>query len=328
MPANLSPEFKAAEDEYRQARDPQARLACLEKMLSAIPKHKGTEKMQADIKRRISKLKDGLERKSGKKGFSYMVDREGAAQIAIVGGPNVGKSSLVEATTNARVEIGDYPFTTRSPQPAMLAYENLQFQLVDMPAVSREHMEFWVTDIIRVADLALWVIDSAAADLERDVAEVCDVLADRKVEMVGHDALDDGMNAAVRKLRSLIVAAKMDAPGAARGLPWLKARFEPEFFVLPLSAFSDDARGDLGRAVFQLARIIRVYSKTPSKEPDLQKPYIMHQGDTLMDFARKVHKDFADGLRFARVWGEGKFDGQRIQRDQQLADGDVIELHI
>jgi ribosome-interacting GTPase 1 len=328
MPANLTPEYKAAEDEYRQARDPQARLACLEKMLSTIPKHKGTEKMQADLKRRISRLKESIVKKGGKKGFSVKVEKEGAAQVVLIGAANSGKSALVEVTTNARTEAADHPFSTRAPVPGMLIYENLQFQLVDLPPVSSEYMEPWVTDIIRTSDAALWVVDASASDPSAQVEDVTGVLELKKIKLCGPDKPLSAGHDPIRRIRTLVVASKTDSPSAQQGLDWIKERFGNEYPVLPISAMGDTDFSSLGRSVFDLTRIVRVYSKTPGKEPDLSKPHILHQGDNLLDFARVVHKDFAEKLRFARVWGQGKFDGQRIQRDQQMVDGDIVELHM
>jgi len=327
MPANLSPEYKAAEDEYRTAKDPQTKLACLEKMLSTIPKHKGTEKMQADLKRRISRLKDGLQKKSGKKGFSVAIDKEGAAQVVLVGAPNAGKSALVEVTTNARTEVADYPFSTRSPIPAMQVFENLQFQLVDLPPVSDEYMEPWVTDIIRSGDSAMWVIDAADPDLKDKLDLVRRILENKKILLVGHDEKPNRGGAPIRRMPSIVVATKQDQPAAARGTEQIKDFFEPRIEVLAVSAMEDSDFSQVGQSLFELNRIVRVFSKTPGKDADLSKPYVMHRGDRLIDFAEQVHKDFAKKLRYARIWGAGKFDGQRIQRDQELVDGDIVELH-
>jgi ribosome-interacting GTPase 1 len=326
MPANLSPEYKAAEEEFRQARDPQARLACLERMLATIPKHKGTEKMQADLKRRIARLREEMQKSGGKKGFSVTVEKEGAAQVALVGAPNSGKSSLLESVTNARAEVADYPFSTRTPVPGMLIFENVQFQLVDLPPVSGEYMEPWVTDIIRAAHAALWVIDAADSALPRQVEELERLLAQKKIELV--PAAEAGKpHDAVRRLPALVVAAKADLPEHGSGREWLQRKFAGRFPLLSFSALGDHLR-ELGQAVFEMCRIVRVYSKVPGREPDLSRPYVMHRGDTVLDFALQVHKDFAEKLQYARVWGKGKFEGQRVQRDQLLEDGDVIELHI
>jgi ribosome-interacting GTPase 1 len=328
MTANLSPEFKAADEEFRKAKDPQAKLACLEKMLSTIPKHKGTEKMQADLKRKIAKLKEGLEKKSGPKGFSVSVERAGAAQVALIGAANAGKSTLVEMTTNAKTEVADYPFSTRTVVPAMLLFENLQFQLLDLPAVSAEYMEPWVSDIIRNADCAFWLVDAGSPTIADQVEEVRNQLLQKKIELVGQSAALSKRDEPIRRIRSLVLGTKMDNPQAKAGLEYLKECFEPDIQVLPVSALADDDLSGLGKVIFDLNRIIRVFAKTPGKRTDLSKPYALHQGDCLLDFARVIHKDFANNLRYAKVWGSGKFDGQRIQRDQELTDGDIIELHM
>ncbi|MFC1853998.1 GTPase [candidate division CSSED10-310 bacterium] len=327
MPANLTPEYKAAEVEYRQAKDPQAKIACLEKMLSAIPKHKGTEKLQADIKTRLKRLRDNLLRKTSKKGFSIKVEKEGTAQVALVGAPNAGKSALVEVTTNARTETADHPFATRSPIPGMLQFENLQFQLVDLPPISEEYLEPWVTDIIRNADTSLWVVDASDPDIASKVQEVSHILEQKKIKLIGAKTPLSKAYDPVRRIRTLVIAAKMDDPQAKHGLAWLRNFFEPEKSVLPLSAFGDTDFSILGRTIFDLNHIIRVFSKTPGKQPDFSRPFVLQRGECLIDFARQVHKDFVAQFRYARIWGVSKFDGQRIQRDQELNDGDIIELH-
>jgi uncharacterized protein len=328
MTTNLSPEYKDAEQAFRAAKDPAERLSWLERMLATIPKHKGTEKMQADLKRRISKLKEGQEVSGSKKGFSVRVEAEGAAQVALIGSPNVGKSALVEVTTNARVEVADFPFSTREPVPAMLHFENLQFQLVDLPPVSREHMESFVPEIIRNADCALWLIDASVQDVQRWVDETVSALIEKKVDLVGSHAQGGGRQDPVRKLPTLILASKMDVKGAQTGLDWLRQRFEPAFGLHPVSAMADNDFSWLGKALFDLNQLLRAYSKPPGKEPDPSLPFVMHRGDRLIDFATRVHKDFAAKLKYARVWGKGKFDGQRISANQELTDGDVIELHL
>lgn len=328
MPANLTPEFMEAEKAYKAAKDSQEKLFHLERMLQTIPKHKGTEKMQADLKRRIARTKEALEKRGGKKGYGVKVEREGAAQVVLVGAPNAGKSSLVEATTNARVEVGDHPFSTRSPVPAMLQFENIQFQLVDLPPVNDEYMEYWVTTIVRTADSALWVIDISDPEFEGKIQMVTTVLEQRKVELKGPDEASLRGQDAVRRMPTLVAATKTDEDASVELLPRLRARLGSSFPVLAISALADDDLSEVGRSLFKLNRIVRVYSKAPGKEPDRSRPFILHQGDDLMEFARQVHKDFAEKLRYAKIWGEGKFDGQRVQRNQELADGDVVELHI
>ncbi|MCX6553014.1 MAG: 50S ribosome-binding GTPase, partial [Acidobacteria bacterium] len=123
MPANLSPEYHRAEERLRGARSPDEKIAALEEMLRVIPKHKGTDHMQADLKGRIAKLRKEIGKKGGKGGFTFIVPREGAGQVAIAGPPNSGKSSLVRALTRATPAVGSYPFTTREPVPGMMPFE-------------------------------------------------------------------------------------------------------------------------------------------------------------------------------------------------------------
>jgi ribosome-interacting GTPase 1 len=328
MTANLSPEYHAAEEAQKAAREPDEKLACLERMLATIPKHKGTEKMQADLKRRIAKARETAEQTGGKKGFAVRVEREGAAQVVLVGAPNAGKSALVEAATNAKVEIGDHPFTTRSPAPAMLPYENVRFQLVDLPPVSREHMEHWVTDIIRTADSALWVVDAADADFAARLDEVVSVLAERKLRLVPPAEASKSRAETVRRVGAVTVATKTDDPASAEVLPRLRERLPPGMPWLALSALGDSDFSPLGHALFDAHAIVRAYPKVPGKDPDRSVPFILRRGDTVLDFARMVHKDFAEHLKYARIWGHGKFEGQRVPWDEPLTDGDVIELHL
>ena len=326
MAANLSPEYKAAEEAYRAAKEPAEKQLCLELMLKTIPKHKGTEKMQADLKTRIAKARQALDAAGPKKGFSVRVEKEGAAQVVLLGAPNAGKSALVEVVTNARVEVGDHPFATRTPVPAMMAFEDVGFQLVDLPPLSRSHLEPFVTDIARTADAALLVVDAADLGFEEKLTEVEEVLRERKIELVAPGPRGPGQEV-VRKLPALVVAAKIDEPAAADGVARLRARFEPPLRVVAVSALAQTDFTDLGRAVFDLNLLVRAYSKAPGKEADRSKPFVLHRGATILDFARLVHKDFAEHLQFARVWGHAAFEGQRVPRDHSVEDGDVIELH-
>ena len=165
MPANLPPQYITAEQKLKTARDPEEKIAIIEEMWALLPKHKGTDKIQADLKRRISQLKKQAEEsKKGKKGFSISVVREGAGQIVVVGHPNSGKSSLVAALTGADIKIAPYPFTTLLPQPAMMPWLDVRVQLVDLPAIATRHIEFWCLNIIRNADAELVAADASDKD--------------------------------------------------------------------------------------------------------------------------------------------------------------------
>ena len=160
MPANLTQQYKKAEDEYRRATTPEEELACLQKMLQEIPKHKGTDHLQAELKSKIAKLKKEIaaETTSGKKsGRGLRIPRQGAGTAILLGGPNAGKSRLICSLTRATPEVAPYPFTTQTPAPAMMPFEDVLVQLVDLPPLNLEHVEPWVWDIVRRAD-AVWIV--------------------------------------------------------------------------------------------------------------------------------------------------------------------------
>ncbi len=328
MPANLSPEYLAAEQRFKAAKTTQEKLEALDEMLSTIPKHKGTEKMQADIKRRISKLRGESQKKSGVARTLpiYHVEREGAGQVALVGAPNVGKSLLVRRLTHAHPEVAEYPFTTRLPTPGMMPFENVQFQLVDLPPVSAEFMETWVPTLVRQADAAVLVVDLAADDLLEEVETTRQLLEKNRV-LLGASANSAGATPGVAVKRTLLVGNKLDRPGAEENFAALRDLLD-DFPMIGVSAETGAGLDQLRRAVFDLLEVIRVFTKAPGKKPDLSAPYVLRRGATVLEAAQHVHKDFASQLKFARVWGHGKFEGQMVERHYVLADGDIVELHI
>jgi len=330
MPANLTPQYLAAEERYKQAKDDREKMKALKEMLAYIPKHKGTEKLQADIKRKIARLKDEMEIKKSKGGhrFSYSVEREGAAQVVVVGPPNVGKSCLIAKLTNTDLEIAEYPYTTRIFQPAMMQYEDIQIQLVDLPPVSEEYMENWISSIIRIADMMIMVVDASRDDLLEQVETTLSILDRFKIKAEGLIADESLDPIHWSRLKTLLVANKIELPGAAENYQILKEFYSDKYDLIPVSAPAKTNLVKVTQKIIQMLKIIRVYSKRPGHDADLDRPFTFQQGSTLLDFARAIHKDFAEKLKFARVWGTNVFDGQRINKDYVLQDKDVIELHI
>lgn len=330
MPANLTPQYLAAEERFKHAKDDRERLKALKEMLANMPKHKGTEKLQADIKRKIARLKDDIDVKKTKGGhrFSYSVEKEGAAQIVVVGPPNVGKSCLISALTNTQLEVGDYPYTTRIFQPAMMQYEDIQVQLVDLPPVSAEYCENWMSSIIRIADMMMLVIDAGRDDLLEQVETTLSILDGFKIKAV-HAKVPNLAEAIARgELPTILIANKIDRPQASENFKILEEFYQERFDLIPISAQIKDQTNQLIIKLVSLLQIIRVYSKRPGHDADFSRPFTFQQGSTLLEFAKAVHKDFAENLKFARVWGATVFDGQRINKEYILQDKDVIELHI
>ena len=325
MPANLTPEYLEAERRFKSAKTSEEKIEAIEEMMATIPRHKGTEKMQADIKRRLSKLRTEQARKPvSRAGIIHRVEKEGAGQVALVGPPNSGKSMLVRQLTHATPEVADYPFTTRVPLPGMMKFEDIQIQLVDLPPVHPDFPESWLYQIIRNADAALLVVDLSDPDLLEDLETTLLQLEKAKVQ-VGAGAARSDTGWLVK--RSLLLGNKLDAGGALESLEVLKDLYGARFETLPVSAETGQGLEELRLSAFDLLEVIRVYTKAPGKKLELTAPYILKRGSRLLDLAAHVHHDFLTQLKYARVWGHGKFEGQMVNRDYLLADKDVVELH-
>lgn len=333
MPANLSPEYKAAAAAFRNARDPRERLELLRQMLRTVPKHKGTEHIQADIKARIKELSAELEgggaRGSGHAGPSLVVRPEGAAQIALVGPPNSGKSSLHARLTGSNAHIAPYPFTTQFPEPGMMPHEDVHFQLVDLPPVSPAHPVPWLAATLQSADAALLVVDLDDADCVEEVRAAREMLQAKRItlgETWDPQAADDDPFA--RRLPTLLLANKCEQlADPAAELSTFSELSGTLFPSLAVSAATGAGLGALGAWLFEHLGVVRVYTKAPGHAPDKQRPFTLRQGETVADLARRIHNDLAGTLRYARVWGHSGFDGQHVGAEHRLADGDVVELH-
>jgi len=322
MPANLTPEFLKARARFRTAKDSAGKLAALEEMLVTIPKHKGTDKMQADIKRRIAKLRESASAsKRAGKGSGYdHVPREGAGQVALIGPPNTGKSSLLAVLTNARADVADYPFSTLVPIPGMMAFEDISIQLLDLPPITPDYTEPWVYSLVRACDLALAVFDATDGDLiAEELEELLGLLKERSIRLVAERSATPDER--VREIPTRVVWNKVDASGGAA----VPAGGLPSLAVSAATGLGTDA---LRRAVFEGLQIVRVYTKLPGKKPDMDEPYTLAVGSTAVDAVRAVHREFVERLKYVRVWGSGRFDGQQVPAEHVLVDGDVIEIHL
>jgi len=333
MPANLSPEYLDAEKRLKAATTAEERLSILEEMLSVIPKHKGTEKLQAQLKTKISKLKSSSQKKTATAKHTHKIRKSGAGQVVIIGPTNVGKSMLVKALTDANPQVSDYPFTTHLAYPAMMKYENIQVQLVDTPPLTPEYMEPWYPDVIKAADGVLILTDPSAVDLDPFEAFQCllEILKQKKIDFIKDDqdpSLIAPPDAGWTLKKTLIVANKSDLPNASENLEILKELLELDIDWVPFSALTGAGIQNLQKRIFLMLGIIRIYSKIPGKKAEFESPFTLKKGSTVMDMARAVHQDFAHNLKFARIWSKNKYDGQRVNRDCLLEDEDIIELHM
>ena len=328
MPANLPPAYFEAENRYREAKTPAEGIGALEEMLRIMPKHKGTDKLRADLRRRISKLKSKQQEKKklGRRDRGYRIEREGVGQIVLIGPPNVGKSALVSALTNANPQVADFPHSTWKPTPGMMYFEDIQIQLIDTPPIGKEHMEPWFFDIARGSDMILVVVDVQTDPLQQ-VEETVSFLKEHRIAPLGLAHLYEGKSGWTL-LPFLVVANKNDEYSMEEDVEIFRSLLEDGWPLVPVSAKTGHNFDVLKQTLFTSLEIIRVYTKAPGKEQDLSSPFVLKRGSKLEDLASKIHKDFLEKLKYARVWGKHVYDGQMVQRDHVLHDGDVVELHL
>jgi hypothetical protein len=330
MPANLTPEFKKAQEWFKSAATDDERILALEEMLRTIPKHKGTEHMQADLKSRLSKLRS--KKSSAKKSSSghtdiFHVPKTGAGQVALIGTPNTGKSSIVGAISNAKVKITDYPFATDKPLPGVAMHEDVKIELVDTPPITNEYAAPGQVQTYRGADLIAIVIDLAADPL--DQIETCleYLNSHRLILDKNNPATDPAGNPLARP--TFIIATKSDIvpKGTLETFKELTADKTSNLECIPISENDPASLEYMLKRIFEMLDIVRIYAKKPGEEPDKTDPFTLPRGSTVDDLAKLIHRELAEKLQSARAWGTGVYDGQNVQKNHILNDKDVIELH-
>ena len=324
MPANLTPEYFKAEQWFRTATTNEEKILALERMLAVMPKHKGTDHLKADLRRKLSKLKEAPKKKSAKQVDVFHVPKTGAGQIVLLGTPNCGKSSIVAALTNAKANVADFPFATSAPVPGMVKFEDIQIQLVDMPPITADYVAPGQVGTYRHCDLIGVVIDLSADVLEQlhiclDFLESRNLLIDEQTA-----AMDEQGNVLGRRVFCVCAKSDIAKPAALQTLR--KSRKHP-FELVEISTKTSAGLDKLSGIFFDLLNIIRVYAKPPGKPADMDEPFTLPAGSTVMDLATAIHRQLAERLKFARIWGTGVYDGQNAQRNHILNDKDIIELH-
>ncbi len=320
MPANLTPQYHEAEDRFKLATTPADKVAALQEMLRLIPKHKGTEKMQADLKKRLAKLKKQSQSRGGKVAHRpfHHVEREGIGQVVVCGPPNSGKSALVDKLTHAQPEVADFPFTTRAPLPAMLHFEDVQIQLVDTPPLAPEVLESWQLAQIAQSDIALLVFDVNDPQLLDQTEFALAELADRKIRLDGSSL----------RPKTLVLGNKIDVAGGMDNFEAWKELYGERLAAVPFTTSQKEYLTRLSRRLFDMLEVVRVYTKRPNKPPEKDAaPFVLRHGSTVLDAAAAVHHDFAESFKYARIWGKNKFDGQMVERTYIVEDGDLLEIH-
>ena len=300
MPANLPPQYHTTEAKLKEAKAPEEKISIYEELLSIVPKHKGTENLQKDLKTKIAKLRKILRsKKKTKKELLYVVKKEGAAQVVITGPPNSGKSSLLNALTNARAKIGKYLFTTKIPQPAMMPYEDILIQLVDTPPITKDFSPGWLKELIKTANGVLLVFD---------ITEPVDSYLIEEIKRLNK--------------KIILVGNKIDLIENIPNLAFLQ-----ESKIREVSCVKKIGLETLKQEIFNLAEIVRVYTKSPNRETDFAHPFTLAKDSKLLDLAQEIHYDLAEKFKYARLFRKDLRKPIIVGKEYVLQDKDVIEIH-
>ena len=326
MPTNLPPEYFEIEKRYKEAKTPVEKIAGLEDLLASVPKHKGTDKLRADLKKRLSKLKTSAQKKKsmGTYDSPYRIEKEGAGQVVVIGAANTGKSSLVSELTNATPETAQFPYATWTPTPGMMIFEDIQIQLIDTPPLNEDFVDPEMIDLIRRCDLAVLLIDLQSGPLVQLERSLAVLEQNRVVPSQSKGRYEKYERLAFVDL--MVVANRCESEEDRETLEIFHELTEQQWGVLPISIKTGFNLDRFKSALFQRLNIIRVYSKAPGKKADMKAPFVLPSGSTVQDLAKKVHKDFIENFKAARVWGKTVYDGQMAPRDHVLNDGDVVEI--
>jgi hypothetical protein len=328
MPANLTPQYIEAEQRYRKAATPEEKLRYLKEMIKLVPKHKGTERLRVDLKKRLKQLQQEIQKKpkaTRSQPWEH-IEREGAGQIALVGLPNVGKSSLLAAVTNAKPEIAEYPFSTFRPSVGMMPFEDIQIQLVDLPPLS-DFTEGYVFNLIRQADAAALLVDLSGSDPGEAVLEALSRLEERKIQLTREGGLIEDSTKTIVRVKTIMMATKRDAEGSDGKLAELRELYGGDYKIVAISTATGEGIEEMKRAFFELLGIVRVYTKKPGRPASKEAPYVLPKGSTIVEATKAVHHELAEKIKYARIWGSSEFPGQRVERDHVVQDGDIIEIH-
>ena len=326
MPANLTPQYLEAEKNYRAARTTQEKIAWLEEMLSVMPKHKGTDHLRAELRTKIANLTKSMGKKAVSSHTTTKIEKAGAAQLAVIGPPNTGKSQIVAAITNAKPAVAAYPYTTQTATPGMMHFENVQIQLIDTPPLGEQPPEWWLLNIMRRADALLLVVD-LSQDALAQTDTLITLLKDKNIGLGKAPETEADEDSPVSYKKALLVANKADFDPSGKNYRDLQEMYGEILPAIAINAASGNL-DELKKRIFQMLDVIRVYTKEPGGKPEMTEPIILERGSTVEMAAVSIHKSFALRMKYARVWGSVKFDGIMVKRDHVLQDGDIIELHM
>ena len=320
MPTNVPPQYREAEDRFREAKSPQAKMDALQEMLAVMPKHKGTDHLKAQLRARMSKLTAELEGPSrglrGGRPEPFSLPKEGAGRATLVGLANAGKSLLLSNATGAQTKVGAYALSTQEPVQGMLRYKDIHIQLVDTPPVSNPDTQGRLYGLLRNSDVFVVVVD-LSLDPVSQTREVFSELERWGFHLLGPEQSPDGDTPWLTK-PTILVGNKADQQGALDGFQDVETAFGDDYPVVMASAEERVGLEELGEEIFRALRIIRVYTKSQREkleEFERTRPVVLAVGSTVAEVAKELHKDLARGFKYAVLWGQGRVSSRVSELD-------------
>lgn len=300
MSTNQGPEYFIAEKKFIDAKTDEEKIIWLEEMIRNFKKHKGSETMLSALKRRLSKLEEGIEKKkkvgkSSKKG----IKKEGF-QVVLLGLPNSGKSSLLTKLTNARPKISANMFSTTEPEIGALYHKGMKAQIVDLPAIGSPNYD---SSIVHTANLVLIIIQSLS-DIEKIQSSIARATGKKIFVLSKSDLLLEDQ---IRKLQETLRSKKI-----------------PGVIISSLTGFGIE---ELKDKIMSNTGMIRVYTKEPGKEK-APNPIMLLPNSTVEDVAEEIRNGFSKQVKEARITGpSSKFPNQKVGLSHKLKDLDIVEFH-
>lgn len=307
MPINADYEFAQAQKKVDEAKTIDEKIRALEYLLSVAPSHKGAENLRSQIKQNIAKLKAKEEKDKAKKKGSgaFSIKKEGAAQVVLVGMTNSGKSYILNKMTGSKIEVASYPFTTKNPEQGAMDYEGVKIQLVELPAIfdgfydSEKGPSLFA--IMRECDLIVVILDGFG-----------DAVVQLKL-----------IEAELRKGGIYLDGVQKPGVYAKKGLVCVNKKFSYVNTIHKICSLED-----LKQNIWDKLDLVYVQTKMPGKKPDWP-PVCLKKGSTVKELAEKVHKDFLEKFKYARIWGPSvKHNGTTVGLEHVLDSKDIVEMHL
>jgi ribosome-interacting GTPase 1 len=301
-PVNVSPEYAHAEKAYMAAETMEERIEKLKGMISVMPGHKGAENLRAQLRNRLKRYKEQLEKskKSGK-GSRVGIKKEDL-QVVIIGNTNTGKSTLLDLLTNAEPKISQFQFTTIHPIIGMMNYETINMQIIENPSIDSDYYDKGLTNS---ADTLLILVDNL--EHIKEIEPFLKKSPSKKIIVFSKaDTLSENEK---RKIKAT-----------------LKSKFKKYEAVL-ISSKKKEGIPELKNKIFQSFEKIRIYTKEPNKKESSKKPIIMKKNSTVYHVAEKILKGFSKNVKQTKIWGpSSKFSGQIVGLKHKLKDMDIVEF--